>query len=81
MWLKKIESINNQNIVSNISNIIPDYNSQNINNQKIDPNDKIQNNLPNHNIQTKNNNNDDELTNISDQCKNTNNNKNTPKKS
>ena len=49
--------------------------------QKIDPNDKIQNNLPNHNIQTKNNNNDDELTNISDQCKNTNNNKNTPKKS
>ena len=73
--------INNQNIVSNISNIIPDYNSQNINIQKIDPNDKIQNNLPNHNIQTKNNNNDDELTNISDQCKNTNNNKNTPKKS
>ena len=55
--------------------------SQNINNQKIYPNDKIQNNLPNHNIQTKNNNNDDELTNISNQCKNTNNNKNTPKKS
>ena len=64
MWLKKIESINNQNIVSNISNIIPAYNSQNINNQKIDPNDKIQNNLPNYNIQTKNN--DDELTNICD---------------
>ena len=41
MWLKKVESINNQNIVSNISNIIPNYNSQNINNQKINPNDKI----------------------------------------
>ena len=65
--------------MSNISNIIPNYNSQNINNQKIDPNDKIQNNLPNNNFQTKNNNNNDELTNINDQCKNTNNNKNTPK--
>ena len=50
---KKFFKDNNQNIVSNISNIIPNYNSQNINNQKIDPNDKIQNNLPNYNIQIK----------------------------